>query len=62
MQQYTDIYLLQSYSTCFGCHNTHHQEYCTSSLRYKSYYLYRHSPATWSDRVMTPETCKVALQ
>jgi len=22
MQQYADIYLLQSYSTCFGCHST----------------------------------------
>ena len=21
-----DIYLLQSHSTCFGCHSTHHQE------------------------------------
>jgi len=21
MQQYADIYLLQSYSTCFGCHS-----------------------------------------
>ena len=27
MQQYADIYLLQSYSTCFGCHSTHYQEY-----------------------------------
>ena len=27
MQQYADIYSLQSYSTCFGCHSTHHQEY-----------------------------------
>jgi len=27
MQQYADIYLLQSYSTCFRCHSTHHQEY-----------------------------------
>jgi len=26
-QQYADIYLLQNYSTCFGCHSTHHQEY-----------------------------------
>jgi len=25
--RYADIYLLQSYSTCFGCHSTHHQEY-----------------------------------
>ena len=27
MQEYADIYLLQSYSTCYGCHSTHHQEY-----------------------------------
>jgi len=27
MQQYADIYLLQSYSICFGCHSTHHQAY-----------------------------------
>jgi len=27
MQLYADIYLLQSHSTCFGCHSTHHQEY-----------------------------------
>jgi len=27
MQQYADSYLLQSYSTCSGCHSTHHQEY-----------------------------------
>jgi len=27
MQQYADIYLLQSHSTCFGHHSTHHQEY-----------------------------------
>jgi len=25
-------------------------EYCNSSLRYRSYYLYRYSPPTWSDR------------
>ena len=24
MQQYADIYLLQSHSTCFRCHSTHH--------------------------------------
>jgi len=23
MQQYADTYLLQSHSTCFGCHSTH---------------------------------------
>ena len=27
MQQYADIYSLQNYSTCSGCHSTHHQEY-----------------------------------
>jgi len=27
MQQYADIYSLQNYSTYFGCHSTHHQEY-----------------------------------
>jgi len=27
MQQYADIQLLQSHSTCFGCHSTHHQEF-----------------------------------
>ena len=27
IQQYADIYLLQSHSTCFGCHSTHHQQY-----------------------------------
>jgi len=27
MQQYADIYLLQSHSTCFGHHSTHYQEY-----------------------------------
>jgi len=27
MQQYADIYSLQKYSTCFGCHSTHHQDY-----------------------------------
>jgi len=30
MQQYAYIYLLQSHSTCFGCHSTHHQEYLLS--------------------------------
>ena len=26
-EQYADIYSLQNYSTYFGCHSTHHQEY-----------------------------------
>jgi len=29
MQQYADIYLLQSHFTCFGCHSTHHQDQTT---------------------------------
>jgi len=33
MQQYADIYLLQSYSTCFGCHSTHYLEYWTNQSR-----------------------------
>jgi len=50
---------------------------CTRSLRYRSYYLHRYSPTTWSDRdwfvrvqflillmmgAVTPETCRVVLQ
>ena len=27
IQQYADIYSPQNYSTCFGCHSTHYQEY-----------------------------------
>jgi len=27
MQQYADIYSLQSHSRCFGRHSAHHQEY-----------------------------------
>jgi len=42
----------------------------TRSLRYRSYYLYRYSPPTWSDRFLillmmvavTPETYRVVLQ
>ena len=42
MQQYADIYLLQSHSTRFWRHSAHHQEYqttleessCTSIMTY----------------------------
>ena len=39
MQQCADIYLLQSHSTRFGCHSTHHQttvegSSCTSVMTY----------------------------
>ena len=27
IQQYAGVYLLQNYSTCFGCLSHHHQEY-----------------------------------
>jgi len=39
MQQYSDIYLLLTYSTCFGPHRAHHQEYknCSCILWYRSY-------------------------
>ena len=56
MQQYADIYLLQSYSTCFGCHSTHHQEYQKLYLQplVQVIYLYRYFPPTWSDRDAVP--------
>jgi len=43
MQQYADIYLLQSHSTCFGRHSTHHQEHFTKLLRWDLliYILYK---------------------
>jgi len=37
MQQYAYIYLLQSHSTCFVCHSTHHQEYINITLYYCHY-------------------------
>ena len=57
MQEYADIYSLQYYSTCFGCHSTHHQEYQK---------LYRRLPLQFLVLLMmgavTPETCRVVLQ
>ena len=43
MQQYADIYLVQSHSTCIEGHSTHHQEY--------SYF----SP-TWPDQATLEES------
>jgi len=41
MQQYADIYLLQSHSTCFGCHSTHHHySYKTYSILRRLYFKY----------------------
>ena len=43
IQQYADIYLLQSHSTCFGRHSTHHQEHFAKLLRWDLliYILYK---------------------
>ena len=47
MQQYAVWFiLLQSHSTCFGCHHTHHQGY---------YKLYTYFPPTWPDRDCSPD-------
>jgi hypothetical protein len=46
MQQYADIYLLQSHSTCFGCRSTH------QGLRLQFLVLLMMGAAT-------PETCRV---
>jgi len=59
MQQYADIYSLQNYSTCFGCHSTHHQEYQK---------LYPQPPVQVILLVLlmmgavTPETYRVVMQ
>jgi len=53
MQQYADIHLLQSHSTCFGCHSTHHQEYRRLGLQFLVLLMMG---------ALTPETCRVTLQ
>ena len=73
MQQYADIYSLQNYSTCFGCHSTHHQEYqklypqppvqvilIVSLL--PSYLYWSGLVCTSRVGAVTPETCTVVLQ
>jgi len=59
MQQYADIYLMQSHSTCFGCHSTHLPDQATLEGRY--YYLYRRLRLQFLVLLMmgavTPETC-----
>jgi len=75
MQQYADIYLLQSHSTCFGCHSTHHQEYYKltaasgtgHNIGTATYYdLYQRLRLQFLVLLMmgavTPETCRVTLQ
>jgi len=53
MQQYADIYLLQSHSTCFGCHSTHHQESHTCHSVTAPFLMMG---------AVTPETRRVILQ
>ena len=59
MQQYADIYSLQNYSTCFGCHSTYHQEYQK---------LYPQPPVQVQFLILLMmgavmhETCRVVLQ
>ena len=53
MQQYAVRFiLLQNHSTCFGCHRTHHQEYCNRSLRYFLPDLATMEESSWTD-IMT---------
>jgi len=65
MQQYADIYSLQNYSTCFGCHST----YCLFILVNPcilQYDLYRRLWVQFLILLMmgavTPKTCIVVLQ
>jgi len=69
MQQYADIYLLQSRSTCFGCHSTHHQArsgHVGGKYLYQYYDLYRRLRLQFLVLLMmgavTPETCRATLQ
>ena len=77
MQQYADIYLLNSHSTCFGRHSTHHQEYksvtATSGTGHNTGTatslqrgLYRRLRLQFLVLLMmgavTPETCRATLQ
>ena len=57
MQQYADIYSLQNYSTCFGCHSTHHQRYQNLYRRLRVQFL-----ILLMMGAVTPETCTVVLQ
>ena len=57
MQQYADIYSLQNYSTCFGCHSTHHQEYQKLYRRLRVQFL-----ILLMMGAVTPETRRVVLQ
>jgi len=74
MQQYADIYSLQSHSTCFGRHNTYRTTRTNLSRsghfggksQYQYYDLYRRLRLQFLVLLMmgavTPETCRVTLQ
>ena len=64
MQLYADIYLLQSHSTCFGCHRP--AGHVGGKQLYRYYDLYRRLQLQFLVLLMmgavTPETCRVTLQ
>ena len=47
MQQYGGIYLLQIYSTCFGCPSYHRQEYIKLYLQRLVWVISRNSAMTF---------------
>ena len=77
MQQYADIYLLHSNSTCFGRHSTHHSipQDPLTPVRIRSRWKEVTVPLPWhtpevadtvfstpDDGCVTPETCRVTWQ
>jgi len=69
MQEYADIYLLQSHSTCFVCHSTHHQEPIGPRWREVAVPVLQPVPEAAVTvfvllmmGAVTPETCKVTSQ
>jgi len=72
MQQYADIYSLQSHSTCFGCRvdttrtNQSRSDHVGGKKLYQYYDLYRRLRFQFLVLLMmgavTPETCRMTLQ
>jgi len=68
MQQYADIYLLQSHSTCFECHSTNQSRsgHVGGKKLYRYYDLYRRLQLQFLALLMmgavTPETPRVTFQ
>ena len=71
MQEYADIYLLQSHYTCFGCHSTPSSDgpdlaTLGGKYLYRYFDLYRSLGLQFLVLLMmgtvTTETCKVTLQ